>query len=175
MRRGVTALPFLLAALHVQGQVELPRHFPDVSGSDLNGRAVNLPRDFPGPVSFVFVALRLRQQEDVDSWRLFVAKLKDAEPNLAIYELPTLSRGYLLMRSVIDSGMRSGIRERDARASTITLYLNVKDFVRTLGLQTTRQIAVVVVTPSGEILAQTAGRYSEEGAAEISRGLQSVR
>jgi hypothetical protein len=175
MRVGIAALTFILATLYAHGQSDLLRRFPAVKGSDLNGRSVSLPGDFPGPASLVFVAFEMRQQDDVDSWRPFILKLQKGDPSLAVLELPTLSRGYLLMRFVVDNGMRSGIRETEARASTITLYLDVKDFTRSLGLQTTQQIAFLVVKPSGEILAQTAGRYSEEGAAEISRGLERVR
>ena len=86
-----------------------------------------------------------------------------------------MARSYLLMRFIIDNGMRSGITDRAARAATITLYIDVKEFTRALGLRDTKQIAVFVVTPSGEILARAVGRFSEEGAAEISRGLKAVR
>jgi hypothetical protein len=79
------------------------------------------------------------------------------------------------MRFIIDNGMRSGIKDTAARASTITLYIDVQEFTRALGLQDTQQIAVVVATPAGEILARVMGRYSETGAAEISRALNAVR
>jgi len=86
-----------------------------------------------------------------------------------------MSRSYLIMRFIIDNGMRSGITDTAARASTITLYIDVKEFTRALGLQDTKQIGVFVVTPDGEILARVMGRFSEEGAAEISRALNAVR
>jgi hypothetical protein len=42
-----------------------------VSGQDLNGRPVNLPSDFLGPASLVFIPFEMKQQGDVDSWDAF--------------------------------------------------------------------------------------------------------
>ncbi len=175
MKRGQPIVALLLAALGAHAQDDAQRLFPKTSGQDLNGRDVSLPGDFPGPASLVFVAFEMKQQDDVDSWRTFVQSLKSENPSLATWELPTMARSYVFMRFIIDNGMRSGITDRTARAATITLYIDVKEFTRALGLRDTKQIAVFVVTPSGEILARAMGRFSEEGAVEISRGLKAVR
>jgi len=165
----------MAAAFHAWGQGQPSGRFPAVTGTDLNGRQVSLPRDFAGPVSLVFVAFEMRQQEDVDTWRAFVTGRRQVDPGLTVLELPTISRGYSLMRFVIDNGMRSGIPETSARASTIPLYLEVKEFMSALGVSTPRQILALVVTPSGEILARASGRFSDDGAAEISRALDAAR
>jgi hypothetical protein len=41
-----------------------------------------------------------------------------------------LKEDSLLMRLIIDNGMRSGIHDVAARASSITLYIDVKAFTR---------------------------------------------
>jgi len=145
--------------------------FPTLKGADLNGRSLTLPRDFPAPFNLVFVAFQMRQQADVDSWRPFVEEARKTRPSLAVFELPTIARAYRLMQFVIDNGMRSGIPDRETRAATVTLYTDVKAFTRALGIQTTRQIAVLVVTPAGEVLAHLSGRYSAEAAASINKVL----
>ncbi len=149
--------------------------FPALKGADLNGRSLTLPADFPAPFSLVFVAFMMRQQADVDSWRPFVEAARKALPSLAVFELPTLARGYRLMQFVIDSGMRSGIPDRETRAATVTLYTNVKAFKRALGIRTTRQIVVLLVTPEGEVRAQVSGRYSSKTAAPIATVLDAPR
>jgi hypothetical protein len=172
MKHGAALIAFALAAFGVQAQTGPERRFPAVTSTDLNGRAVSLPADFAGPASIVFVAFEMHQQDDVDSWQPFVQKMRQSTPSLGVFELPTISRGYLLMRFIIDNGMRSGISDTATRASTITLYIDVKAFTRDLGLETTKSIAVFVVRPSGEILARASGRYSEEGAATIGAALK---
>ena len=175
MKRGIALVASVLAALGAHAQDDTPRRFPAVSGQDLNGRTVNLPGDFSGPATLVFVPFEMKQQGDVDSWHAFVQKLKSENPLLEAWELPTISRSYLIMRFIIDNGMRSGIKDTAARASTITLYIDVKEFTRSLGIANTQQVATFVVTPAGEILARVIGRFTEEGAAEISRALNAVR
>jgi hypothetical protein len=145
--------------------------FPTLKGADLNGRSLTLPRDFPAPFNLVFVAFKMRQQADVDSWRPFVEEARKRRPSLAVFELPTIARAYRLMQFVIDNGMRSGIPDRETRAATVTLYTGVKAFTRAIGIQTTQQIAVVVVTPAGEVLAHVSGRYAAEAAASINKVL----
>jgi hypothetical protein len=149
--------------------------FPMTKGTDLNGRSLTLPGDFPAPFSLVFVAFEMRQQADVDSWRPFIEEARRARPSLAVFELPTMARGYRLMQLVIDNGMRSGIPDRETRAATVTLYTNVKAFMRALGIRTTRQIAVMAVSPAGEVFAHVSGRYSAEAAASITRVLNAGR
>ena len=113
----------------------------------------------------------MRQQEDVDTARGFVADARSLRPGLAVFELPTIARGYRLMQFVIDNGMRSGIRDRETRAATVTLYTDVGAFTRSLGIQTTRDIAILVVAPTGRILAQATGRFRPETAASIRAAL----
>jgi len=43
--------------------------------------------------------------------------------------------------------------------------------MRALGVESTKEIAVLVVTPTGGILARVSGRYSEEAAVPIERAL----
>jgi hypothetical protein len=145
--------------------------FPNITSADLNGRSVSLPGDFTAPFSLVFVAFEMRQQADVDSWRPFVERARRKRPTLAVFELPTIARGFRLMQFVIDNGMRSGIPDRETRAATVTLYTDVAAFMRALGVESTREIAVLVVTPTGEILARVSGRYSEKTAAPIEKAL----
>jgi len=57
----------------------------------------------------------------------------------------------------------------------LTLFIDVKQLTRALGLQDTGESAVFVVTPAGETLARVMGRYSETGAPEISSALSSDR
>jgi len=169
MTRATAIIRSTLAALAVNGRVAPV--FPTLKGADLNGRSLTLPDDFPKPFSLVFVAFEMRQQADVDSWRSFVQEARKARPSLAAFELPTIARAYRLMRFVIDNGMRSGIPDRETRETTVTIYTNVKAFLRALSIRTTRQIAVLVVTPAGKVLAHVSGRYSAEAAASINRAL----
>jgi hypothetical protein len=174
MKHGIALIAFALAAFgaHAQTPATAEKGFPAVSSTDLNGKAVSLPADFPGPASLVFVAFERRQQEDVDTWKQFAQEVRKSFPSAGVFELPVVGSGYKFMRFVIDNGMKSGIPSAAERAATITLYIDVGKFARDLGLETTKQIAVFVVRPSGEVLARTGGRWSEAGAEIIRKAVE---
>ena len=149
--------------------------FPVVHGRDLNGTERSLPSDFVGPVSLAFVAFEQRQQSDVDSWKPFVARMRVRFPSLGSYELPTIGRGYSIMRPVIDGGMRSAIHDESIRASTITLYIDVSGFAKSLGIESKKAIAILVVRPSGEVLAMRHGAFSPDAATDLEAALAVAR
>jgi hypothetical protein len=80
-----------------------------------------------------------------------------------------------MFRGFIDGGMRSGIPDNDTRASTVTFSLDVAAFARALGIESTKTITVLLVTPSGELLARTTGLYSPEAAAPLSAVMDAAK
>jgi len=137
-----------------------PIVFPTVTGSNLNGKTFQLPRDFQAPASLVFIAYQREQQTDVDSWKSVAADLRRRFPFVGEYELPTLSRNITLFRGFIDGGMRRGIPDPATRAATITLYIDKSAFNRALDIGDERAIVIVLVKPDGTILWRTTGSYA---------------
>jgi hypothetical protein len=135
--------------------------FPSVTGRNLNGATVQLPRDFQAPASIVYVAFVRGQQAQVDTWKPFVAGLRRRIPAIGEYEVPTLSRGNALFRGFIDGGMRNGITDPAARAATITLYIDKRPFDAALGIANEDAIAVVLVTPGGNVLWSGRGAFDD--------------
>jgi hypothetical protein len=174
MHNRLSIASLLLIAAHGVAQSNQPQTFPPLSAQDLNGKAVALPADFRGALNIVFIPFAMNQQREVDSWQGFVKEARKAHPLLQAYELPTIGKGYGLMRGIIDGGMRSGILDHDAMASTITLYLDVSAFARTLSIQSTKTITVLLVNPAGEILARVTGPYSAKAAEELSAALEAM-
>ena len=133
------------------------RVFPSVEGRNLEGRTLEMPRDFAGDFNVVFVAFKREQQADVDTWGAALDTLRARHSNLRVYELPTLARRYRLMRSVIDGGMRGGIPDPAVRATTITLYIDKDPFKRALGITTEDRIQVLLLDRDGRTLWQRSG------------------
>lgn len=175
MKSWIMSVGVVLMAAHAMGQDSVHLAFPKVSGNDLNGRPLALPGDFAGSVNLVFIAFEMRQQREVDTWGSFAQEMRKAHPGLQAYELPTIGRGYGIIRGFIDGGMRSGIRDTQIRASTITLYLDVGAFTRALEIESTKSISVVLTKPSGEVLAMVSGPFSDETAAPIVAALDALK
>ena len=151
------------------------RQFPRVEGTNLEGRRFVLPADFEADYNVVFIAFRREQQGDVDSWLPFLREQKLSERGIRIYELPTLSRGYRLMRGFIDGGMRRGIPEKATREATITLYIDKSPFMRALLISTDERIVTLVVARDGRVLWRADGPFAPSTGTALIRALDTLK
>jgi phosphoenolpyruvate carboxylase len=138
------------------------RHFPNVSGSNLDGKRFNLPRDLKGKVNIVIIAFKREQTDLIEQWATPLKEIMRADPSLEVYELPTLSRGYSPFRWWIDGGMRAGIVDEEARRRTITIYTNKRNFKVKLGISNEETIYIFPVGKDGRIITRVQGDFTEE-------------
>lgn len=150
-------------------------HFPKVSGSNLEGRSFQLPRDFEGAINLAIVPFQRWHQDVVDTWTPALGELVRAMPGFRFYELPTLWRMNPIYRWGLDAGMRAGIPDRSTREITITLYLDKDAFRRELEIPNEETIYLLLVTPQGEIIWRTTGEATPEKLAELTAQLQAWR
>lgn len=136
--------------------------FPHQTGSNLEGRKFDLPRDFAGDLNIVLIAFEQWQQRWIDSWMPFVKQMKAQYDRIEAYELPVINRMGWVRERMLDYGMKLGIPDKGVRQTTITLYTDVVDFCGDLRLPSTRTIYVVLIDRGGEVRAGVEGRYTPE-------------
>lgn len=140
--------------------------FPDVTGSNLQGRRLHLPGDFAGEYNILLIAFQQHQQYDVNTWLPLLKRLRRQYPALHYYELPTIAELPRLRQVMLDMGMRLGIPDRNTRETTITLYLDKATFRRALEIPHEDAITVLLVDQAGRVLWRTLGGHNEaKGAA----------
>ncbi len=144
--------------------------FPKLTASNLEKQALKLPEDFAGERNLLLIAFQREQQKNVDTW-LQEMKRFDWAPDFRYYELPTIDKLNPVARWFINSGMRRGIPDRDARARTITLYLDKSSFRKVLNLPDEKQIYAVLIDRSGHVLWRAAGDFDEAKAASLEMAL----
>lgn len=135
--------------------------FPTLNGRSLEGKEFRIPLDLEGDLNLLLVAFKRSQQISINSWSSFIHDLKKTYFFIKSYELPVLSMGYLIMRFMIDGGMKAGIPYRDVREHTITLYLKKSKFMKKLQIETDDQISLFLINKVGDILWRTTGSYNE--------------
>ncbi len=150
-------------------------HFPQVSGSNLEGRRYELPSDFEGQFNLLFLPFLREHQDVVDTWVPFAKQLLAQTPGLRYYELPTLSRMNPLYRMGIDFGMKMGIPDRAAREATITLYLDKDAYRQALAIPNEEGIVILLVDRQGEILWREQGSFSAAKGQALAQRLAEVR
>ena len=148
--------------------------FPRVTGDNLAGEHFELPRDFAGTVNIVVIAFRREQRRDVKTWMPWLNALVRGHDDVRIYELPTISRGFAMMRGFIDRGLRRDIVDFGARASTVPLYVDKAAFRQSLGLPDEDCIYVLLVDRRGRVYACEEGGFTPEAAEALERRLSRI-
>jgi len=146
-------------------------HFPQVSGKDLNNKPWTAPAGFPGERTLVVVGFEEEQQVGIDSW---FEGMEVRKPSSAIswIEIPLINNPGLVMRWIINTGMRGGIPSKEVRSHVWTAYTNKKAFMEACGMAAPKNVYALVVDRSGKILAMESGCYSKKGAEVLLKALQ---
>jgi hypothetical protein len=149
--------------------------FPNVKGRNLLQQNFSLPEDFDRPFTIVLLCFTMEQQLEVNTWLEFLGELKETHRDLEVYELPTLSKRTLLEQWLLDGWMRQGIPDQRTRATTITLYVNLREFANHLELPHLDSIFVVLVDRNGFVLHREAGAFSHEKSLRLTAQLEASR
>lgn len=144
--------------------------FPKLTASNLETQTFSLPQDFAGDRNLLLIAFQREQQANVDTW-LRQMKRFELSPGFQYYELPTIDRLNPFFRWFINSGMRRGIPDRNARARTITLYLDKPSFRKALNLPDEKQVYAILADRSGRVLWRTEGDFDEAKGASLQQAL----
>ncbi len=149
--------------------------FPRVQGRNLLQQGFSLPGDFSRPFNIVLLCFTMEQQLEVNTWLESLEQLKETCRELEVYELPTLSKRNLLEQGLLDYWMRQGISDQQTRATTITLYVNLREFANHLELPHLDSIFVVLVDQNGSVLHREAGAFSHEKSLRLTAQLKASR
>lgn len=149
--------------------------FPIVEARDLEGRRYRVPDDLPKGRRLVVVPFRREQQIVVEGWKAAVDELADTYPDLTVWEMPALSKGYTLVRPYIDGGMRAGIPDLDVRRHTITAYTDLGALTRLLGIDGRDTVHVFLLDTHGRIVWRDSGEVDEAKMRLLAEAMAEVR
>jgi hypothetical protein len=130
---------------------------PPMTAADLNGKALQLPRDMSGDPSVWVVAFDREHQSQVDRLFGLLDAAKPSMPSLQYWEVPVIENPGAIGRWFIDNGMRSGIPKKETRAKVVTLYVEDRaKWLKQVGIAGPEQTYAVLVGPSGQIVSVAA-------------------
>jgi len=146
--------------------------FPDVSGSNLEGRKFKFPNDFESDLNITVIAFKMEQTSLIEGWAPSLEEIEKENSNVRFYELPVLSRAYSPIRWWINGGMRAGIADAKSRRRTITLYTAKSAFKNQLKIPNEDTIYVFLVDRSGKILWRSEGEFTEKKNQDLQDALE---
>ena len=115
----------------------------------------------------MLVAFARQQQALVDGWLPTAKSLAAELPGLRYYEMPTIGRGFVLIRPIISNGMRNGVTAQADREATITLYTNVDAFRRALALPSEDTIYALLLDRAGIVRWRGEGTFTDAQGASL--------
>jgi hypothetical protein len=144
--------------------------FPQLIAENLNREKIEIPAQLRGRLNVLIVAFQQWHQNLVDTWVPLLVELTEKNPELDFYELPTIRKMNFIYRGFLDGGMRAGIRSKETRGRTITLYIDKTPFKQALAIDNEDNIHIFLVDKHGEIFWRSEGAFEQEKA----NSLQSI-
>ena len=99
----------------------------------------------------------------------FVAQMKASQQRL---RTPKFDLMQMHNVGFLDRGMAAGIPDPAARARTITLYTDVRQFMKQLGIPSTSQIQALLLDRSGRVLWRSQGAFTPVKGEALLRALE---
>ena len=147
--------------------------FPHVVGIDLEGKEISLPTGLSGRRNLVAIAFEREHQPVVDTWIASVEPFLAQDPELRLYEVPTIYESSTLFRLWLNNGMRAGITDQVARRRTITVYVDREKFNAALSIPDTSDVHLLLLNAEGLITWRSTGSANDEKLAALSQALVS--
>jgi cytochrome oxidase Cu insertion factor (SCO1/SenC/PrrC family) len=130
-------------------QVTIGDKMIEVTGQNLEGNSVVIPRDFAGQETLLLFGYKQNSQFDIDRWLIGLDMTKT---NVAAYEIPTI-QGMLprMFSGFIDGGMRKGI-PKNLWKGVVTVYEDGDKVQRFTGNLNPNNARVMLLDKQGNIV-----------------------
>ncbi len=132
-----------------------------MTGDNLNKKTVRIPQDLKGELNLLIMPFQRWHQSLVDGWVWEIKQFFEKNPEIAFYEIPTLSKMYRIARWMIDGGMRAGIANYETQERTITVYIDKGDLKRHLRIPNEDTIFLFLVDRNGQIYWRGEGPFND--------------
>lgn len=144
---------------------------PQVEGESLAGRKVVLPDAAKGHVAILVLGFTKASKEPTSAWGRRIASEFGSQNGFELYQLPVLQDVPRLLRSMVVSGIKKGVKE-NMRDHFVPLFEHESELKKLVGYQEPDDAYLVVLDPSGQIVHQVHGSFSDAAYARLREQLQ---
>jgi hypothetical protein len=162
MKKNLLLIINFLIAIPVIAQT-----LPEMTGSDIENKQVNLPEHLKGKYSLLGFATSLKAQADLETWldpiyQKFIAKtgLMDDMYDVNIYFIPILTGTNISFATSMKKKFREQVQE-DLKSHLLMCTENGKELIEKLNMQNRDQPYFFLLNKEGKILYRTSGAFTE--------------
>ena len=146
---------------------------PPLSGKDLTGAEVSLPRDLAGRVAFVALGFTYKSRFEVEAWTERVRKAHGSLAGFTFFEVPVMGGSARIARPFIDSGMRKGT-PAELHRNVITVWSEAGEWKKRMGFARPDAAYVALVDGGGRLVWMHAGALDDEAFAALGDALATL-
>ena len=146
----------LFSVTWAHGQQMMPR----VEGENFAGRKVVLPDAAKGHVTVLVLGFTKASKEPTSAWGRRIASEFGSQSGFELYQLPVLEDVPRLIRGMVVSGMKKGVKE-NMRDHFVPLFEHESELKKLVGYKEPDDAYLVVLDPSGQIVHQVHGSFSD--------------
>jgi hypothetical protein len=165
------AVPCALAAPQ-NSPVSSPAVLPRVTAYALDRAKVTLPTDFTTPLNLLILSFQRDQQSVVDGW--LPQLTASVNPRVQTWLLPVSAPENGLYRWWLNASLRSSLPESQPRRYTVPLYVNKVQFLRSLQVNSEREVVLLLTDKTGRVLWRVTGPVTDAKVAALTSFLKSA-
>ncbi len=144
-----------------------PAKLPTTTAEALDKTKWGLPTDFSSPFNLVILSFARDQQSAVETWLPIAAQVQSATAKVQPWVLPVSAQRDVLYKWWLNSSMRGGLPASESARYTVPLYVNKRQFLKSLEIPSERQIAVLLTDKAGLVLWRSEGTATEQKKASL--------
>jgi hypothetical protein len=152
-----------------QGGQPMPR----IEGESFAGQKIVLPDATHGKVAVLVFGFTRNSKVPTSAWAQKINAEFGTHNRFELYELPVLEDVPRFIRGMVISGIKKGVPE-NRRAHFLPVVQNESDLKKLVNYKEPDDAYLVMLDPSGQIVAQTHGPFTDVAYAQFRAGLQSL-
>lgn len=161
--------PALRAA--TQSEAPLSAKLPALTTYSLDKTKVNLPSDLEGKVNLLLISFESEQSKDIDTWMPTAEALQHMNFLFRYYRMPVSGEENFIFRWWDTSSLRSVETDPLTWHWIIPLYTNKADFRHALNIPNEKEIVLVLVDKTGQVLWKTSGPMTSDKKAALTNAV----
>lgn len=159
----------LLAAMTAQAGQSMPR----IEGQSFADEKVELPDAARGEVAVLIFGFTKASKEPTSAWARKIESEFGMRSGFVLYQLPVLESVPRWIRGMVISSMKKGVPE-NRRAHFVPILQNEADLKKLVNYEQPDDAYLVVLDPSGKVVLQKHGPFSEAAYVPFRTDLQSL-
>lgn len=146
---------------------------PRIEGESFAGQNVVLPDTAKGHVAVLVFGFTRKSKEPTSAWAAKISSEIGREPGIELYQLPVLEDVPHLIRGMVISGIKKGVKE-NMRDHFVPIVHGESELKRLVGYKEADDAYLVILNPAGQIVQQLHGPYTDAAYQQLRNQIEAL-